>query len=532
MVNELNSNSWWAIGVRRGDAEVDFCLHLYPNETMSLHIELSPEAQSQLEAQRRNSMASAVVISILVLALIGLILALVNLAISQPLKEPLRTYASGVVEEPTITERKMPTSNQQAPSPPSGARSAVIATDALSPVAVPVPEVDVPDPASSFGAGDDFGEGFDGNGANGSGNQGTIQGIPIILKNRCTPEARMSRLKENGGTPECEEAVVKALRWMKGRQQADGSWSDGSQPVAMTAMSLLAYLGHCETPVSEEFGESCLRAITYLIANAQKNGGPLTKSTADKHWPYEHAIATYALAEAYTFCKPLDLQIPNLKETVQKAGQMIIDKQHSSSGGWDYSYDQSGARGGDLSIVGWHVQALKACKHTGLDFAGLRKTMMSAEDYIEARSNDQGGFGYSGTTGLGGFGYDTLTGVGVLSLQMVGRASSREARAGLRYIVEKSKFDYNGEWCDLYAHYYESQACMNRGGKTWDHYNELFRDQLLNNQNADGSWKVPGGGQKPNAVAASFTSNEHYRTCLCTLMLEVYYRFLPGTSSK
>jgi hypothetical protein len=57
----------------------------------------------------------------------------------------------------------------------------------------------------------------------------------------------------------------------------------------------------------------------------------------------------------------------------------------------------------------------------------------------------------------------------------------------------------------------------------------MFRDQVLNNQNADGSWKAPGGGKKPNAVAALYTSNVHYRNCLNILMLEVYYRFLPGT---
>ncbi len=499
---------------------------------MSLHVDLSPEAQAQLQAQKRNSTISAVVISVLALALIALILALISMVLADPTQEKVIAYSAGIENSDKIVERKVNTSVEKKPSAPSASTAKAIASNAVSPVAIPVPEVDVPDPSQNFGMGDDFGEGWGNGDGDGSGGGGGFAGIPATMQKRCTPEARLARLKENGGTPECEEAVVKALRWMKGRQQADGSWKDGSQPVAMTALSLLAYLGHCETPISEEFGDSCMRAITFLVANSQKNGGPLTKSTADKHWPYEHAVATYALAEAYTFCKELDVQIPNLKETVQKAGQMIIDKQHSTSGGWDYSYDQSGPRGGDLSLVGWHVQALKACKHTGLEFAGMRKTMGNAEDYVEARGNDQGGFGYSGKQGLGGFGYDTLTGVGVLSLQMMGRASSREARAGLRYIVDKSKLDYNSEWCDLYAHYYEGQACMNRGGKTWQHYNELFRDQILKNQNADGSWKVPGGGQKPNAVGASFTSNEHYRACLCTLMLEVYYRFLPGTGGK
>jgi hypothetical protein len=33
-------------------------------------------------------------------------------------------------------------------------------------------------------------------------------------------------------------------------------------------------------------------------------------------------------------------------------------------------------------------------------------------------------------------------------------------------------------------------------------------------------------------VAPQFVSNVHYRTCLNALMLEVYYRFLPGTGAS
>ena len=57
-----------------------------------------------------------------------------------------------------------------------------------------------------------------------------------------------------------------------------------------------------------------------------------------------------------------------------------------------------------------------------------------------------------------------------------------------------------------------------------------FRDQLLANQDADGSWKIPGGGHKIAAVAPQWAADtaegKIYRTTLCTLMLEVYYRFL------
>lgn len=101
-----------------------------------------------------------------------------------------------------------------------------------------------------------------------------------------------------------------------------------------------------------------------------------------------------------------------------------------------------------------------------------------------------------------------------------------EVRKAAKYVLDNTRFDYNSEFCDLYGHYYESQAMMQRGGAEWQQYNELSRDQLLNNQDADGSWKTPGGGKKPRASAPTWQGDKLYRTCLCTLMMKVYYRFL------
>ncbi|MEC9053727.1 MAG: hypothetical protein VX633_00360 [Verrucomicrobiota bacterium] len=53
----------------------------------------------------------------------------------------------------------------------------------------------------------------------------------------------------------------------------------------------------------------------------------------------------------------------------------------------------------------------------------------------------------------------------------------------------------------------------------------MFRDQLLNAQNNDGSWPAP---PKPGPAARN---DSVYVTALATLMLEVYYRFLPGTAA-
>ena len=131
--------------------------------------------------------------------------------------------------------------------------------------------------------------------------------------------------------------------------------------------------------------------------------------------------------------------------------------------------------------------------------------------------NDIGAFGYTGPPAAGT--YWPLTGVGVLCNQMWGKRGA-EVSKGVRAIAKNSKFDFGGDSGNLYQHYYESQAMMQHGGGDWRKYSDMFRDQVLKNQNGDGSWKKPGG----KGIASS--GEACYDTSLCILMLEVYYRFL------
>jgi hypothetical protein len=69
---------------------------------------------------------------------------------------------------------------------------------------------------------------------------------------------------------------------------------------------------------------------------------------------------------------------------------------------------------------------------------------------------------------------------------------------------------------------------LHRGGEQWRRHSAKILEQLLANQNPDGSWKVPGGGKPLRAVAPMYVQNVHYRTCLRAIMLETYYRYLPS----
>ena len=392
----------------------------------------------------------------------------------------------------------------------------------------------IPDPGDTFGemstlssltgggmsgglGGSGTGKGFGSGSGSGMGSgkgMGKLFGlIPENMQKRCSKEDRLQRLRENGGTPACEEAVIKGLRWLKANQKPDGSWGDGNQ-VAMTGLALLAYFGHCETPASEEFGDSCVKGITYLVNVGMKNGGKLGNNMAAQPFCYEHGIGTYALAEATTFCKDLKFEVPNLVEITEKAGQFIIDYQHDK-GGWSYGYAKTAGHA-DVSVVGWQMQALKACSHTGIKYRGMPASIKKGLDYLVTCQNENGAFGYTGPPPVDKA-HHPLTGVGMLCHQMWDKGNGSNIRKAAKYTLETTTFDYKKS-PHLYAHYYESQAMMQRGGSEWKKYNELFRDQLLNNQEADGSWKVPQGTQHvPNNIMC---------TCICTLMMEVYYRFL------
>jgi hypothetical protein len=480
---------------------------------MSLHAQLSPEALERLHKQRRNSTISSIVIAFLSITLVALVLGVFLLPSLVKEVPTIVTYESNLDNDNELVEKKVQVSTNRKPSSPSSSMSKVIVSNTSSPTSVPVPDVDVTNPSLDFGDGDDFGSGW----GDGDGTGGGFGNIPATMKKRCSKEDRLARLQETGGTPECEEAVVKALRWLKKTQKSDGSWGNSNQ-AAMTGFALLAFLGHCETPHSEEFGDTVTRAILYLINVGLKNDGRIaTSAPASNHWVYEHGIGTYALAEAYTFCSKLNINFPDLDKVTIQAGDMIIQGQ-GASGGWVYCFASTNS--GDNSVGFWQIQALKACYHTGLwTDSKLKKSGRKALEWLEKAQGANGAIGYRGNSGQS----PGLTGGGVLCFQMWDAGRSRNARSGVKYLSKNSDFNWGEENANLYYHYYNAQALINHGGVDWDVYNAKFRDELLKNQAKDGSWNQSGVKHGP--------VNNHMATCLATLMLEVYYRFLPGTGA-
>ena len=332
---------------------------------------------------------------------------------------------------------------------------------------------------------------------------------------------RGSLLAEKGGDQLTEDAVLRALRWLKKSQQPDGSWK--SQKIAMTGLALLTYLAHGEIPDtarSPEFGSTVQRALELLLSS-QRAGGHFSGADGNE---YAHPIAAYALCEAYGMTLN-----PNVKSAAEKALAPIIRGQHPT-GGWTYRMapgvdPATGTYRDDTSYMGWCVQALTAAHLTRLKVEGLDKALKLAARGLKGNAHPSGGFGYTGP-GQGG-----LTSVGALCLQMLGAAQDKEVRKAVELIdrwqptlSEKSPVGNSPQ----YYCYYATQSRFHSGGKRWESWNREMKALYVRSQLVE---KGAMTDEKGNPVDTGWWSNGDAHTdrpvmdtCLAALQLMVYYR--------
>ena len=331
--------------------------------------------------------------------------------------------------------------------------------------------------------------------------------------------ARTQAIMENGGKKASEEAVLKGLKWLVDHQNPDGSWGPAYQG-AMTGFALLSFLGHNELPVSADYGPTVQKGLDWLVENGKKNAGHMNMAAGfDQPGVYAHAIATYALGEYYGMTK--DERVVDLFK--QAIGYIVAGQ--GPDGGWMYAYDKSES---DTSVTGWQIQALKAAHLSGLNIDGVDPALDKAMLDLKRVQADDGSFGYRKATP----GNYSLTGAGVLCTYFWKQEKDKSVQEGIQFMMKQidreHPVDYHHEKADLYAWYYNTQACLMVGGGAWTKWNARFQDQLTKNQNPDGSWppvagKSPGGEMQRDPEGAG----PYFRTTLCILMLEVFYRYSP-----
>jgi Family of unknown function (DUF6288) len=352
--------------------------------------------------------------------------------------------------------------------------------------------------------------------------------VNSMYASRLNSQSRNMAIGRYGGgatkADQLEGGVYRALNWLQQHQNEDGSWGAAYRP-AMTGLTLLALLAHGETQTSKQYGESVQKGVQWLMDQGRKNKNVL----ATQQLGYQHAIATYALSEDYALT-----QIGDLLTVLEGAVDKIVSSQ-CDSGSWDYGYGKlvrdERPYGGDLSISGWNIQALKAAKNAGVHVKGLDEAMRKALDFCRTVYDDKSHhFGYQKKGG----GSDGLMGVGILSMMFLGAGDSKEARGALREASTRVKCEWDkANEGSSYMWYYMTQAMFQGGGSYWVGWNREFRDTLLKNQVADGHWHVPGSSEDVPAADAKWKQISNpkdspiYHTAMLCMMLEVYYRFLP-----
>lgn len=357
-----------------------------------------------------------------------------------------------------------------------------------------------------------------------------------LLQGRTTAARKAAAAKYGQGLERFSEpAVMKALEWLRDHQHQNGSWTkDGSASgggfnTGYTGLALLAFLAHGETPSSAEFGPTVARAIRFLVENQAGNG---IFQPAGGHTLYGHAMATYALAEAYTMTGNV-----LLREPVERGVEAIV-RGMQPNGGFDYSYKKESRN--DLSAGAWQVQALKAASISGIGVDKLPEHLQRAMDGMLAgsRRTDQGRhFTYS-VTQAGNVGGSNIivSAAGTLGLYLTGRSGDRETREAMEYLQRFTETTRLPEWGNesvpnnyggqINFWYYAIQAFFheNPEGRNFRRYMPAMVKALAQNQAEDGHWLCyteRGKGQGPV-----------YNTTLGALGLMVYYRYLPSTQAE
>jgi hypothetical protein len=308
-----------------------------------------------------------------------------------------------------------------------------------------------------------------------------------------------------------DQAVDGALVYLAASQDREGAWSVGyrGKNPAITALAVMAFLSAGHVPGEGKYGDNVKRGIEYVLSAQAPNG----LMASEGHYEmYQHGICTLMLAEV------VGMTDGRLAETVksklEKAVQVILRGQRKSGyhkGGWRYRVQGDD---GDISVTGWQLMALRAAKNVGCDVPP--EAIDEAVEFIK-RCHDPYTGGYRYLPGA----QVTLacTGTSVLALELCGKQyhrSETSLKAGaflLKNEMSRSRAHY------YYGIYYCSQAMFQLGDNYWNSFRTKLHEQLLPNQNANGSWT--------GRISDDVQFGPNYCTSMAVLALTVEYRFLP-----
>jgi prenyltransferase beta subunit len=324
--------------------------------------------------------------------------------------------------------------------------------------------------------------------------------------------ARSEELYPKHMNARAQKAIDRGLEYLAKTQNDNGLWTnaqDGTTyPCSMAALAGMAFLSNGNTPSRGPYADQVRKTVNYLISQARPDGLITSNVEFSGRSMYAHGFSLLFLGSVYGMEND-----ERLRERIAKAVEKGVDltgRAQSAAGGWTYTP----GTGDEGSVTVTQMQGLRAAQNAG--FTVPKGVVEGAVKYLEACKTPQGGIRYS--FGSGGEARLAISAAAIATLYNAGEYDSPLANACMAY-VEKEFAKNPGSFSkggghDYYTHLYASQAFYQAGDKHWDPYFPGARDQILAQQQADGSWQGDGIGPV-------------YGTSIALVILQLPYKFVP-----
>jgi hypothetical protein len=317
-------------------------------------------------------------------------------------------------------------------------------------------------------------------------------------------------MAQQDGAPELTDeatlSIDKGLTYLLSVQRKDGSWdSDGAggSAVAITSLSLMAFMSKAHFPGFGPHGDQLDRGMKWLLKEAKKRpDGYLGKAM------YEHGFATLALSEMWGMTRDLE-DDDAIQKALEKAVEVILRSQNPG-GGWRYQPQADGGEDTSCTMTVFH--ALASARQAGI--AVPNETIAKVMKYLKSvHDAETGGFAYN-EKGLVSF---PCTAGGAYIAQLAGQRDTEMVNAALRHLKSLAPgIITGGARYYSYGHYYAIQAMVQAGDDEYSKWYPQIRDALISQQNAQGAWGKPG---KSGGVS--------YEMPMAIIILATPHRYIP-----
>ncbi len=307
-------------------------------------------------------------------------------------------------------------------------------------------------------------------------------------------------------TPEAKRAIDRALMYLlrsqvkQGRNR--GAFGNGglSQGVATCSMGGLALMCAGHIPGEGQFGKAIDLCVEYVLSNVRDTGYIAMDDGGARENMYGHGFSMLFLSQAYGMTRKAAIG-----EKLRRAVKLTIQCQNDE-GGWRYQPIKSDA---DLSVTVCQIMALRGARDAGIDVPD--ETRKKCIDYVIRSQNKNGSFRY---TLQGGHTTFAMTAAGVTSLYSAGIYEGEVVEKALEYLdkFKPNEGQVGGHY--FYSHYYAIQAMWHAGGNYWNNWYPSIRNELIQSQTDEGSWRSSEAGPEFGAAVGA-------------IILQIPLNFLP-----